>query len=218
MALCQLLIICKICQVFKKNTSTPVFKENTRHRIYWTLNAYIAFSILVISVSLVDYFFFDFAFNPKYTYPTFIGMALLTYWLGIQGVWYRNETIFEKVKKLPANSKELASIIQQLNHVMLTEKPYLNPELSVATLAKFIEKKPYQLTKALNLQLGKKFNDYINEYRVEEVKLLINRPDYQNKTLLAIAFDAGFNSKASFNRVVKKLTGEPPSALKKEKS
>ena len=58
------------------------------------------------------------------------------------------------------------------------------------------------------------FNDFINEYRIEELKKLLNDPKNNNFTLLSLAFEAGFNSKASFNRAVKKLTGKSPSALK----
>lgn len=202
----------------ENSDKTTVLKTTVKTRIYWILYSYIGFSLLVIGISLVDYFFFDFAFNPKYIYPTFIGMALLTYGLGVQGIWYRNEIIFEKTKKIPANREALKQIIQQLEKIMATQKPYLQAELTVATLAKYIDVKPYQLTKALNLELGKKFNGYINEYRVTEVKILLNNPTYDNKTLLAIAFDAGFNSKASFNRVVKKITGQSPSSLKKSNS
>jgi AraC-like DNA-binding protein len=194
-------------------TSTPL-KSNAQKRLLWTLNAYIGFSILAIISSSVDYFFFDYAFNPFFRYPTFIGMALLTYWLGIQGIWYRNENIFEKAPKKVQNAKELQQIITQLEQVMQTEKPYLNPELNVAALAKIIDTKPYLLTKALNHQLQKKFSDYINEYRVDEVKKRINSSEFEHLTLLAIAYDSGFNSKASFNRIVKKITGQSPSKLK----
>ncbi|MFK7783035.1 helix-turn-helix domain-containing protein, partial [Psychroserpens sp.] len=58
------------------------------------------------------------------------------------------------------------------------------------------------------------FSDFVNSYRIEELKQLINDPKNDNLTLLALAFDVGFNSKASFNRAVKKLTGKPPSDLK----
>ena len=61
-----------------------------------------------------------------------------------------------------------------------------------------------------------KFSDYINAYRVSEVKELVNKPENKSYTLLSIAYDAGFNSKSSFNRAVKKHLGVSPSELKEK--
>lgn len=57
------------------------------------------------------------------------------------------------------------------------------------------------------------FNDYINGYRVEEYLQKIATPQYQHLTLLAVAFECGFNSKTTFNRAFKKMTGKAPSAF-----
>nr|WP_246615810.1 helix-turn-helix transcriptional regulator [Aquimarina litoralis] len=97
---------------------------------------------------------------------------------------------------------------------MLEEQLFKDPELTLASLSKQLDVKPYLVTKCLNTIYQKKFNDYINELRIEEVKRLLNDPKNDNFTLLALAYEAGFNSKASFNRAVKKITGNPPSALK----
>ena len=82
------------------------------------------------------------------------------------------------------------------------------------SLSRKLNTKPYLLTKTLNTVLNKKFTDYVNELRITEVKRLLQDPKDEKFTLLALAFDAGFNSKASFNRAVKKITGKSPSALK----
>ncbi len=59
--------------------------------------------------------------------------------------------------------------------------------------------------------LGKTFSEFLNEYRVNEVKEKLKTEDRSLQTILAIALDSGFNSKASFNRVFKKHTGLTPS-------
>ncbi|MCA6447833.1 MAG: AraC family transcriptional regulator, partial [Chitinophagaceae bacterium] len=55
------------------------------------------------------------------------------------------------------------------------------------------------------------FNDFINRYRVEEVKKQLQNPKNASLTIMSLAYDAGFNSKATFNRAFKKHTGENPS-------
>ena len=68
-----------------------------------------------------------------------------------------------------------------------------------------------QLSHIINGQIGKNFFDFVNSYRVEEFKSRASQPDYQNYTLISIAYDSGFNSKATFNRVFKNYTGQTPS-------
>ena len=198
-----------------KHQETIIYNKNTIQRIRWTIISYLVFSSLALAAVSIDYLFFNYAFNPFHQYPTFIGLTLMTYWLGVQGIWYRNETVIEKTKKIAKGDKAMQAIVQKLEIVMKSEKLYLNPNLNVATLAKTINTKPYLLTKALNSQLSQKFNDYVNEFRVQEVIERINDEQYSNQTLLAIGYDSGFNSKASFNRIVKKITGKSPKELKK---
>jgi AraC-like DNA-binding protein len=72
------------------------------------------------------------------------------------------------------------------------------------------------LSQIINEKLGKNFYDFVNEYRVETAKELLLNPKKQHLTLLAIAFDSGFNSKSSFNNVFKKQTSLTPSEFKKQ--
>ena len=89
------------------------------------------------------------------------------------------------------------------------ERAYLNEELSLAALAHTLSIEPHQLSRFLNLRLHTTFSALINSYRVDEAKaLLTEEPGW---TILDVAFAAGFNSKASFNRIFKKLTGMTPS-------
>ncbi len=74
------------------------------------------------------------------------------------------------------------------------------------------------LSQVINEQLGMTFFDYVNSYRVEEVKARLSSPDVKNFTLLGIAYDSGFNSKSSFNSIFKKFTGLTPSQFAKEKT
>jgi len=67
------------------------------------------------------------------------------------------------------------------------------------------------LSNLLNQHIGKSFNDFVNEYRVDEAKKRLSDASYNNFTIAAIAFDCGFNSLATFQRVFKQVTGITPS-------
>jgi YesN/AraC family two-component response regulator len=67
-----------------------------------------------------------------------------------------------------------------------------------------------KLSAHINTAHQKNFNDFINSYRVQEVKQMLEAGKHKTLSLLGIGLDAGFNSKATFNRVFKKLTGMTP--------
>jgi AraC-like DNA-binding protein len=173
------------------------------------------YSVAVIVIVLIDFMFFNYAFNRFYHYPIFIGMALITYWLGLEGFNKKDKQVIKtKVILDPKEKLQLEAIASKLTLLMTEEKAYKNQDLTLSILSKQLDVKSYLTTKCLNTVFEKKFNDFINEYRIEELKTLLKDPKNNNYTLLSLAFEAGFNSKASFNRAVKKLTGKSPSALK----
>jgi AraC-like DNA-binding protein len=95
------------------------------------------------------------------------------------------------------------------------ERPYLNGKLSLREVADHLNISVNHLSQVINEQLGKTFFDFVSDYRVEEVKSRLAKSDLQNFTLLAIAYDSGFNSKSSFNTVFKRSTGKTPSQYAK---
>lgn len=99
---------------------------------------------------------------------------------------------------------------QQLLDYMTAERPHLDGELTLFKLSMQVEVPPHQLSKLINQYGGTNFFEFINHYRVAEVQKKIKGKAHEQQTLLAIALDSGFNSKASFNRVFKKVTGKTP--------
>jgi AraC-like DNA-binding protein len=93
------------------------------------------------------------------------------------------------------------------------EKPYLNPELTLSELSQNLKTNTSILSQIINTGFDKNFNDFVNEYRVRAFQEKIKSKEYSHYTMLALAFDCGFNSKATFNRAYKKLTGQNPSAF-----
>lgn len=119
------------------------------------------------------------------------------------------------VKKPLVSEAEMQRVIVRLLEFMEVEKPYLNPELTIQDLAEKINIQKHHLTYIINSGLHKNFFNFVNEYRVEEFKRRVANPNYNHLTLLAIAFDSGFNSKSSFNNIFKNITGQTPSEYKK---
>lgn len=122
-----------------------------------------------------------------------------------EGQIYDDENIFLSEWRL--------KIIQLVN----SEKNYEDPELSLNQMAKRLQTNASILSKVINQGFGLNFNDFINQYRIEKVKQKLYEGEQKTKTLLGIAYDCGFNSKATFNRAFKKATGlSPKDWIKKE--
>jgi AraC-like DNA-binding protein len=94
------------------------------------------------------------------------------------------------------------------------ERPFINPELTVQDLSKQLNISRHHLTELLNNDIGKNFFTFINEYRVEEVKRRLLDTRFEHLTIVAIAFESGFNSKSTFNSIFKQNTGNTPSQWK----
>lgn len=111
--------------------------------------------------------------------------------------------------------REAAALERALLHVMETERPYRNSELTLADLAERLNTTPHKLSEVLNSQLEQTFYDFVNAYRVRDVQERIADQRSQHLKILALAMDAGFASKSTFNHVFRKHTGRTPSAYRR---
>ncbi|MGW8123601.1 helix-turn-helix domain-containing protein [Roseivirga echinicomitans] len=109
---------------------------------------------------------------------------------------------------------ELQKCCDKVSRYMTTEQPYLDADLTLPKLAEDLGVSTHHLSQIINDVHGKNFFNFINAYRVEEVKRKIQDPAFDNYSLLGIAFDSGFNSKSAFNRVFKNTTGTTPSRFR----
>jgi len=109
------------------------------------------------------------------------------------------------------NTSDAEEHLKRLMEYMDNECPYLNGKLSLKEVAEFLDIAVNHLSQVINEQLGKNFFDFVNTYRVEEVKRRFADSSNEQYTLLALAYDSGFNSKSSFNSIFKKITGLTPS-------
>lgn len=117
------------------------------------------------------------------------------------------------LKSKEKSDTEVEQTLEQLTNYMISEKPYLDSEISLQKLALLLNLPEKQLSQLINQQTGKHFFDYINEFRINEAKILLKEnPDL---TVLEILYDIGFNSKSSFYTAFKKQTSQTPTAYRK---
>jgi AraC-like DNA-binding protein len=142
--------------------------------------------------------------------------------VGLYGLWqapvYRDRAdapptleTAEKYARSSLSDARLAQIAARLDAVMLKDRLYRDPLLSLSTLASRLAVSPNHLSQCLNGHLGVSFFDYVNRLRVEEA---VSRIRETSDPLLTIAYEVGFNSRSTFNLAVKKQTGQAPSAFR----
>jgi YesN/AraC family two-component response regulator len=99
---------------------------------------------------------------------------------------------------------------------MINEKPYLMPALTLDKLASLISIQPRVLSMIINRHFDCNFFEFINSYRVEEAKRILADSTLNEKNMLDVMYDVGFNSKATFNTLFKKKAGMTPSEYRKQ--
>ncbi|MTI29763.1 AraC family transcriptional regulator, partial [Cytophagales bacterium RKSG123] len=125
------------------------------------------------------------------------------------------KTITKQYQNSGLNEERRFSIKMHLTRLMDEEKIFLDPELSLSILATKLKTQPNYISQYINEELDLNFHDYINSKRVNEFKHRIITSKYKHYKLIEVAYDCGFNSKSSFNRIFKKANGMTPSAYLK---
>jgi AraC-like DNA-binding protein len=150
-------------------------------------------------------------------YLIYVPLSVLTYWLGFAG--YLKPEIIRIISPAvptkaavgidftPEETEEYARRLQQAMEVRLL---YLDPALSLASLSAQVGLPPKTVSAVLNQHLQKSFNEFVNAFRVEEVKKRLREPAHRHLTISGIAFDSGFNSVATFQRTFRQVTGMSP--------
>lgn len=145
------------------------------------------------------------------------GLAVIC-WFVIKTM--RNPDLFSNVnqdlkplgKKVVQEKEKYQAEIASICDYMVTNKPYLEEALTLHHLSQKINIPEKQLSFLINKVLGKHFFDFINDYRIQEAKLLLENKDLN---IQQIMYDVGFNSKSSFNTAFKKYTALTPSKYRK---
>jgi AraC-like DNA-binding protein len=122
----------------------------------------------------------------------------------------------EKYARSGLRPEQAEEYLTTLLKIMDEEKPFLDGDLTIHELSVKTGIPRHYITEVLNEKYGRNFFSFVNEYRIREALSRMNDPKYQHYTLLAIAYDAGFNSKSTFNSFFKAYTGKTPSSYRKE--
>jgi len=104
---------------------------------------------------------------------------------------------------------------RQIIEYMAKEKPYTDPDITINSLSEKLGIPRHHLTQVINEKSNRNFFMFINDYRISEVKEQISLDVLNEHSILRIAYDAGFNSKSTFNTMFKKSTGMTPSEYRK---
>ncbi|MCG8331164.1 MAG: tetratricopeptide repeat protein [Chitinophagales bacterium] len=116
-----------------------------------------------------------------------------------------------KYMKSSLKEEDIQAYLNRLEMLMVNRKPYLQA-LSLRQLAQMTDIHPNQLSQLINEHIGQRFSDYVNAYRLKHFKSLVGQAENRHLTLLALAYESGFNSKTVFNTFFKKATGKTPKA------
>lgn len=149
------------------------------------------------------------AWNDPRTFLLLVYAGIL-YWISISGF---KQAQTHKIPSPETDEKivgEPSEIAKKLDEAIRTHKLYRNPELSLTDLSRAVDISERSISDTINQELNKNFYQLINEYRVEQIKELLQDPGNDHLKILSLAYDSGFNSKATFNRIFKAYEGITP--------
>lgn len=121
------------------------------------------------------------------------------------------------INKVALPNSDQASSMDAITQLISTEELYKQQDLNLASLAEKAELSARELSAIINDQLGKNFNEFVNEFRVKEVIRKINEKAHEQMTILGLAREAGFKSNSAFYRAFKNHTGFTPTEFIKQK-
>lgn len=187
---------------------------------------YIFLSFAGFALSFANYYILSYAglIRPIYDYAISFAMAFFIYTIGYMG--YRQPYASEEKSKMESKSKyenstlkhvQAKRCVEALQKLMEEEKIFLENDLKIKDVADKLSVSVHHLSQAINENLGQSYSDFINSYRIKEAQKRLLYPEYENLKIIAVAYDVGFNNKASFNTNFKKFTGMSPSEYRKQK-
>ena len=164
-----------------------------------------------INILYIMYIFAEIAFLTFVTLLFLKGLKQPLVFFGIL-----EETVKGKYEKTGLPDFQKKSYEEKLKQYMQDEKPYLDPSLNIKELATRLSIPTHHLSQVINSNINQNFFDFINSYRIEESKKLLEQYSPREKTVLEILYEVGFNSKSVYNTVFKKYTGMTPTQYREK--
>lgn len=203
----------------KGNKGSPQYIISITSRVKWLKELTFCFSLFLVTVFVLYVFtLIGGKYNPTANYLYTVVTSGIIYFVAYKLVLNPELISPDFTQKYRAYMQFIGEdgekYLQKMRLLMNETKVFTNPELKLSLLAEQVGLPPHQVSKLINEKFGKSFNDYVNEYRVNEFILRINDSKFQSLSIYGIALDVGFNSKSSFNTAFKKITGKTPSEYK----
>ena len=218
----------------QRNIQNLVSYTSGKITLSWLLVISISFYLTYVAVFILGVYVV-FAKDPTYDprIPSYFGLTFFAFafsFYGFKQPGIFNEILTEhrpaknamapapepepKYERSGLKEKDARAYLEKILAYMEDQKPYLDVDLSIHDISAELDIPRHYLTQVINGLLGKNFYTFINEYRIEKVKKLLVDDNYSKYTLTSIAFEAGFNSKSSFNSIFKNSTGMTPTQFK----
>ena len=157
------------------------------------------------SFSIIFYFIAIFGYRHSIKRATVINIPIPS---------QESFSLFEDLKTAKQGSDPMIEDLDQwkshIDNLMRKKRLFISPQLSLLDLAKELNTNARNISQIINNGYDLNFNDFINQYRSQEMVEKIHKDEHLEKTLLSLAFECGFNSKSTFNRAFKKYTGKTP--------
>ncbi|WP_378188222.1 helix-turn-helix domain-containing protein [Aquimarina sp. W85] len=173
------------------------------------------FCILGSILNIISYLRFYFNDNETIVILFNSSYLLTMYYISIASIVQINIVNTIHPPKKQEDKNNLKEIYARVKHHMEVDKAYLDPKINLRKIALEVDLPQRNISKAINVIENKNFNTFINSYRIEEVKKLLQSDSHQKYCISAIADEVGFNSRASFYKNFKSIVGESPTAYAK---
>ena len=121
----------------------------------------------------------------------------------------------QKYAKSGLASEQLDNYKERLVKLMAEQKVYLNPEITLPSLAQMVGCSINHLSQAVNSGFSMSFFDFLNSYRIDEAKSILLNQSSLSKSILDVSFASGFNSNSAFYAAFKKSTGQTPAQFRR---
>ena len=191
---------------------TVVFQWIQNFLISFLLLIFLRILFFIVNPQWAEFgnqFWYYFCFSLVFFYIALNGYALdiKTSFFNFENIEESNEVVDEKTS---TSTIDINFWKEKIEKIINEKQLYNNPKLTLVDVANQLETNPKTISTTINSGFHKNFNDFINDYRIEAVKEKIKHGEHTKSTLLGIALDCGFNSKATFNRAFKKSTSLSP--------
>ncbi|SHN01822.1 ABC transporter permease [Mucilaginibacter sp. OK098] len=211
----------KLIERFYQQLKFNNVSDRYRYELRWLHNLLIGFGLLWllwVPFVAVSYFYYHNQLGIHAYYPLYLLLAIMMIWIAASA-FLKQEVSMSPILPSFLKLSPPAELKQKgiwLKKIVKTNLYYQNPELCLSALAEKLELGPHELSRIINTVLKKSFNDFINEFRVADIVRKMQDPAYDHITLLGIAFESGFNSKTTYNRTFKQITGKSPAEYKND--